>query len=170
MNKLLRNQWKALLVLIMSVGLLSQANAHDNHRNNSYNKRVKIDFHHLALKGNNTILLKKKIKHRYPHIDLRNYTIKKVVLNAKTKYGKGYAKLRVGNHYSHSMTVDGHPKDFHHNHRHSYDRVVLNNPKKYSKGQWQIYTTGNFKVKSAIVVLEAKPHRRHKNNHEIHIY
>ena len=163
MKKVLLN-WQMALVLLLSLGLIGQTNAHPNHGHGNDRERLELHLGGLHLRGENTIYLKREIKNQYPGINLKRYNLKKAVLIAKTKHGRGKAKLRVGNHYTHYKVIDGHPHDFHHP-RKFYYRTGFRSPNKHANGPWQIWTKGNFKVKKVVLILERKRGHRHHHHH-----
>ena len=154
MKKTLLN-WQAFFVLLLSLGLMNQAMA-DHHGHKHHNqKRLEIHLGGMHLKGENRIALKREIKANYPRINLKRYNLKRAILFAKTKHGKGKAKLRVGDYYTDYKKVGGtHPRLFRQDT--GYKRVGFRSPKFGAQGPWQIWTKGNFKVLKVVVVLEKK--------------
>lgn len=104
--------------------------------------------------GKGTLKLKQKVQNHYPALNLNQYDLKKVVLVAKTKHGRGKAALKVGGAQTFPKVVGGAPRDFH-NGGYFYKTGFLN-PKSNSNGVWQMKLNGKFKVKKAVLVLIKK--------------
>lgn len=124
------------------------------------NNRVRLDFFGEQFRGENTIRLKQELRRERPNLRLRNFNVKKVILNAKSKQGRGRGTLLVGGDRSLPQMIGGYPANFQSNRPNTFQRVVINN-RAYgdSEGVWQVQLKGNIKVDSIIVVLERK------NNH-----
>lgn len=115
------------------------------------------DSHMRGYKGESaTIFLKKALKDQYPWVRISDFELKKVVLVAKSKMGRGGAELRVGKWATGMNEVGGNPDSFRDRNRFSFDRVRFWNPSKNSNGPWQIGLRGDFIVRK--VVLEVKDH------------
>ena len=151
-----------LLALVMCLGFATQTSAHGG-KYRASKQRLELNFGDWHLRGKNTIFLKRELRHHYPHLRLKDYDIRKVVMVAKTKHGMGTASLRVGDGYSSRRVVDGYPESFHHSYR-NYDRVKFRNPNPGAHGPWQIRLRGNFKVRKVVVVLTPKYKRRHRHH------
>lgn len=111
-----------------------------------------------------TIFLKRTLKEQYPEANIRNMDLRKVVLVAKTKKGRGGAELRVGQKRTDNYRVYGTPWEFHDQHRFTFDRVRFHNPSYNSRGPWQIDLWGRFVVRKIVLVVEEqgdfRPHRK----------
>lgn len=123
-------------------------------------ERFVLDFGDSHFRGNPTLFLKRELLNQYPGINIGDYTLRRVVLVAKTKAGRGSAQLRVGPELSRHYRVDGAPRSFHSHHRDSFDRIRISNPFRDSWGPWQLFLQGNFKVRKVVLVLERR-HYRH---------
>lgn len=122
-----------------------------------------IDLGNTTFRGRDqngsTLLLKRMLKEQHPWVAITDYRLKKVVVVAKTKYGRGKIQLRVGPEYSDRYRVSGRPQDFQSYHRHTYDRVHIHSPFHDSWGPWQLKLDGHFKVRKVVLVVEKrKPH------------
>ncbi len=130
-------------------------------------ERYSIDFADSHIRGfrdsEATLYLKKSFKAQYPWLRLRDYNLRKVVLVAKSKYGRGRAALRVGQERGEQFRVAGFPRDFRNHRRYSFDTVHLYNPSCSSHGRWQIRLNGNFIVREVVVVLEKKRAPRYRD-------
>lgn len=113
-----------------------------------------------------TILLKKTLRVQYPEADIKGMKLRKVILVAKTKMGRGGAKLRVGHHRTENYQVHGNPWEFNDHYRYTFDRVRFRNPAHDSRGPWQVDLWGNFIVRKIVLVVdEPTGHGRHRNHH-----
>lgn len=125
-------------------------------------ERFVLDFndsHIRSHKGEGaTIFLKKSLKGQYPWVQVSDLKLKKVVLMAKSKKGRGGAGLRVGKWATDMYEVGGNPRSFHDNDRYSFDRVKFRNPSHGSRGPWQIELRGNFIVRKVVLIVDN--HRR----------
>jgi len=102
---------------------------------------------------NNIIPLKKLIKQNYPYTNLHNKDLLRVVLLAKSKFGKGTAKLVIGSKESSPVFLNGYPSKFFVNQKNTYDKVTIENPSYDSFGKWQILLRGNIRVLKIKVFL-----------------
>ena len=129
-------------------------------------ERFVLDFNDSHIRGHRgepaTLFLKRSLKQQYPHVKISNMDLCKVVLVAKSKKGKGGAKLRVGDRTTSMYRVDGHPGNFKNERRASFDRVKFYNPSNNSRGPWQVDLKGNFIVRK--VVLEVEDHSRSRHH------
>lgn len=125
-------------------------------------ERFVLDFNDSHIRGHRgepaTLFLKRSLKQQYPRVDISKIDLRKVVLVAKSKKGRGGAKLRVGNRATAMYGVDGHPGSFQNKRRNSFDRVAFQNPSNNSRGPWQVDLKGNLIVRK--VVLEVEDHSR----------
>ncbi len=124
------------------------------------------DSHIHGHRGEGAILfLKRTLKEQYPWVNISDLVLRKVVLMAKTKKGKGKAQLRVGPEVSDLYRINGHPRAFRDEHRASYDRVRIGNPSYDSGGPWQILLRGNFKVRKVVLVVDKRDLNRRYGFH-----
>ena len=127
--------------------------------------RLVLDFddsHIRSSRGySSTLYLKRALKEQYPGINVSDYRLRKVVVVAKTKAGRGNVQLRVGPEMTARYRVAGNPHDFYSNHPRSFDRVRIHNPFVDSWGPWQLLLNGNFKVRKVVLVVEERHQRRH---------
>lgn len=128
-------------------------------------ERFVLDFndsHIRSHKGEGaTIFLKKSLKEQYPWVQVSDLKLKKVVLVAKSKQGRGGADLRVGKRATDMYEVGGRPRSFHNNDRGSFDRVKFGNPSHSSKGRWQLGLRGNLIVRKVVLVVDNHRKREH---------
>lgn len=124
-------------------------------------QRYVLDFYDVQISGNKgepaTIFLRKAFRDQYPWVELADMDLRKVVLVAKSKRGRGGAQLRVGEWLTENYAVAGRPVDFRDRRKITFDRVQFHNPSSSSHGAWQIDLRGNFIVRK--VVLELENHR-----------
>lgn len=119
------------------------------------------DGHYRAHRGQySTLFLKREMIRQYPRLNIVDYRLKKVVVMAKTKHGRGRVQLRVGPEITHPYRVGGHPGQFHRHHPGTFDRVRIRNPFADSWGPWQLRLQGNFKVRKVVLIMEERG-RRH---------
>jgi hypothetical protein len=121
-------------------------------------ERLVIDFgdsHYRGYIGNPVKLhLKRALRDQYPGLNIKNLNLRKVVLIGKTRVGMGRAQLRVGSEVTDMYRVSGHPRDFHYDNRRTFDRVRFRNPSYGSRGPWQLYLRGDFKVRKVVLIVE----------------
>ena len=142
-----KNRYSALLLLALSLLLSLEAFA--------YSRRLRLNYNDVHMRGReNTLFLKRKIKEQYPNIRLRQATLDKIILIAKTKFGRGTATLKVGPNLSAPNVVDGNPSDFFNPDRYTFDRVHIDNPSYSSRGPWQIKLRGNFIIRKVVVIVD----------------
>ena len=125
-------------------------------------ERFVLDFNDSHIRGHQgksaTIFLKKSLKEQYPWVKVKDVELKKVILVAKSKRGRGGAGLRVGKRTTDMYEVGGRPRFFHDSDRNSFDRVKIWNPSHNSRGPWQLGLHGNFIVRK--IVLFVDNHRK----------
>ena len=128
-------------------------------------ERFVLDFNDSHIRGHKgepaTLFLKKSLKQQYPRAKISNMDLRKVVLFAKSKKGKGGASLRVGDRVTSMYRVNGHPKSFKNERRASFDRVKFRNPSNNSRGPWQVDLDGNFIVRKVVIEVEDHSWSRH---------
>jgi len=128
-------------------------------------ERFVLDFNDSHIRSHKgeaaTIFLKKSLKEQYPWVQISDLKLKKVVLVAKSKKGRGGAGLRVGKWATDMCEVGGSPRSFHDNDRGSFDRVKFWNPSHGSRGPWQIGLRGNFIVRKVVLIVDNHRKRDH---------
>lgn len=117
------------------------------------NKLV-LEMYNEHLRGQNSIGIKRLIRQQYGDVGLRNKVIKKVVLFAKSKKGRGGASLDVGGSSSYEEVIPGSPYSFHDSSKHTYYRVVLHNPSYNSNGRVRVNLRGNIKIDKIVVKFQ----------------
>ena len=148
-------------------GRMSVCQCEDRYRNPRrddrprYNRggveRFELTFNrNRVFRGQQTIFLKRRLREEYG-VNLNRFRIKAVVLVAKSRHGGGKAYLTVGDASSFEEIIDGRPHEF--LRRGGYSRVRLRNPKRNSRGPWQLHLRGQIKIKKVIVKLERKHFR-----------
>lgn len=159
-QKKIQSKWFAfLLLLVMTLLLFIPGQSFASQ------ERYVLDFndtHIRHYRGESaTLYLKKALTRQYPKVDVSDMRLKKVVLVAKSKHGRGDAQLRVGSFLSDYYSVDGHPSYFRDQRRHSFDRVRIHSPAvKNGRGPWQVNLWGNFVVRKVIVVVDNNNRQR----------
>ena len=106
-----------------------------------------------VFRGHNTVYLKRRLRNQHG-IDLHRYNLKAVVLVAKSKHGRGTGSLMVGDANTYEEVIDGMPYEF--RARGGFDRVRFRNPKRNSRGPWQLHLRGKIKIKKIVVKLKRK--------------
>lgn len=121
-------------------------------------ERYVLDFNDVQIRGNRgepaTIFLRKAFREQYPRVELADMDLRKVVLVAKSKRGKGGAQLRVGEWLTENYAVAGRSVDFRDRRKITFDKVQFHNPSVSSHGPWQIDLRGNFIVRKVVLELE----------------
>lgn len=138
------------------------------------NQRFVLDFEDSRIRGYRgeaaTIYLKKSFKNQYPWVDVSDKELRRVVLVAKSKRGRGGALLRVGDRMTDMYKIEGRARDFNDYRRYTFDRVHFSNPSPGSRGPWQMDLRGNFVVRKVVLEMDDRPRhrkikrwRKHKN-------
>lgn len=120
---------------------------------NAAEQRIVLDFADTIVQGENTLMLKKEIQAQHPALKLNRYSLEKVRLVAKSKMGKGQAKLQVGSESTFIYDVDGSPESFASSNPASFFTIDFNRPGYDSQGVWQIHLKGNIKIKRVVLLL-----------------
>lgn len=106
-----------------------------------------------------TLFLKKALRDQYPWVDVDDLELRRVVLIAKSRHGRGEAQLRVGHRMTDMYQVDGGSGRFHDDRRNTFDRIHFSNPSYDSNGPWQIDMLGNFIVNKVVLEVDNRQHR-----------
>ncbi len=110
--------------------------------------------------GQSTLPLKRMLRNQYG-INVQNFEIDRVRLVAKSRQGRGTARLKIGQWESYPETIQGNPYDFNSNEGYTFDRIMFRNNARFSdRGVWQILMRGNIKVKKVVVFLKRDRDRR----------
>ncbi len=117
-----------------------------------------LDFYDEEFNGENVLRLKQRLADEYPELDVRELELESVTLVAKTRYGRGQARLIVGQDETRWVRVAGNPGDFDNPSRRTFSHEVFDAPYQAdSRGVWQMELNGNFKVRSVVLnVLEPR--------------
>ncbi|MEM7645706.1 MAG: hypothetical protein AAF203_02240 [Pseudomonadota bacterium] len=116
-------------------------------------RRIRIPMGDIELRGSNTIRIKRELRdlgYRPNRLNLR-----RVILVAKTRRGRGTAELFLGNDSFGTRVVDQAQNGygFQSTNPQSYDRVRWN-ARGHRQGPWQLDLDGRFKVKALVVVVD----------------
>lgn len=127
--------------------------------------RFVLDYHDSQVRSQRgepaTLFLKKALKEQYPWIEIDDIELRRVVLVAKSRHGRGEAQLRVGHRMTEMYRVEGGAGRFRDDRRFTFDRIHFSNPSHDSNGPWQIDLHGNFIVNKVVLEVDGQPHRRH---------
>ena len=104
--------------------------------------------------GDDPVLHLKTKARRQHGIIPRDYELEKVTVIAKSRRGRGTAKLVVGDAESVAQRLGG--GNFKSVDPNSYDVIEIDNPKANSNGNWQVHLNGNIKVHQVILHLVEK--------------
>ena len=107
-----------------------------------------------------TLFLKKALREQYPWVDVDDIELRRVVLIAKSRQGRGEAQLRVGHRMTDMYQVDGGSGRFRDDRRSTFDRIHFSNPSYDSNGPWQIDMLGNFVVNKVVLEVDNRQHRQ----------
>lgn len=125
--------------------------------------RIVLEYHDSHLRsdrgGPATLFLKKTLRDQYPWVEVEDLDLRRVVLVAKSRHGRGEAYLRVGHRMTETYPVHGRPNEFRDDRRRSFDRIQFTNPSHDSSGPWQIDLHGNFVVRQVVLEVADRPHR-----------
>lgn len=124
--------------------------------------RFVLDYNASQLRSHRgepaTLLLKKALREQYPWVTIDELELRRVVLIAKSRHGRGEAQLRVGHRATDRYRVTGGPERFR-NDRRSFDRVLFRNPSSDSNGPWQIDLFGDFVVNKVVLEVDHRQYR-----------
>lgn len=128
-------------------------------------ERYVIDFgdrHISKHKGARaTIFLKKSLKEQYPWLDLNKSELRKVVLVARSRNGRGAVQFRVGDWLTGMHPIKGSSHSFTKRPRVPFDRIAFHHPTGKSRGPWQLHLKGNVIIRKVIVEIENPKWRQH---------
>ena len=152
-------------VLALSIAFVAGINPAVADYDSSYpmNPEVELHFNHWHLHGHKRVYLRKVFKRQYPGIDILSYDLRRVVVLAKSYRGRSEATLRVGNHRSRTRSIYG-QSDVFHNPDQGYRTISFKNPKRDSRGLWQLDFNGDVKLDRIVLVLQ-RSKQRHSNRY-----
>ncbi len=143
---------------LLAPGLADTAMARDR-------DRIVLEFEDRHIRSNRgeweTLHLKRMLREQYPWVEVDNLDLRRVVLIAKSRHGRGEAQLRVGNRTTEVQPVPGHPGEFRDDRRYTFDRVNFSNPSHGSNGPWQLDLQGNLIVRKVVLEVVDRPHHRY---------
>lgn len=105
--------------------------------------------------GVKNIPLKVLIKRQMPHLNLQNAELVKVVVMAKSRFGRGQASLVVGQSMTYPVTVPGRPRAYDSRAPRSFTPLHIVNNTRHSHGKWQVELRGQVKVQHILVELKS---------------
>lgn len=119
-------------------------------------QRIVIDMHDQVYQGQQSVLPLRQLIHRqHPRLILDNFNLETVRLVAKSRHGRGQAKLVVGQWDSNYQTISGRPVDWNWDQPRSFDRLdFYPRVRRDDDKRWQIHMNGNIKVRRIVVTLE----------------
>jgi hypothetical protein len=141
----------AVLSAVMFGTLSTVASADRGRRRND--GRIVVKFYDQQYRGSSTLYLKRAAKNQYPRLNLRNFKLNSIKLVAKSRQGRGQAKLFVGRNVSYAKTVYGNPGEFNDSSPYTFDRVQFQSPSRSGRGAWQIDLRGNFIVRKVVLFV-----------------
>ncbi len=143
----------ALMVLVGQT--LANHNTGDrfDHRDWGRGQRIILRFNDLHLRGTNVLHLKQEIRHQHPGLRMRGMRVTQVNLVAKSKHGRGQARLIVDGYETYSEIVNGNPYDFHNMDPFTFDKIGFRNPNpsRMGRGPLQIKLQGNIIVRKVVL-------------------
>jgi len=116
-------------------------------------ERIALTFAGKAFKPGDVIQLKKGVGKQHDPSLIKNATLQKVEVRAKSRMGRGQIVLRVGNGYSKPRNVGGDPTRYSDGGADSYDMITIENAAAAARGVWQLYINGYIKVESIVLVV-----------------
>lgn len=120
-------------------------------------ERVMLDFKDepvYTTKSSSIIInLKQELRKQYPHLVPDERQLQKVILTAKSKFGKGTVQLQVNRVEHNHQTIPGSEYQFTNPARHTFAKTHLTNRADSSKGVWRLIFSGNFVVRKATLVM-----------------
>ena len=108
-------------------------------------------------KGQETLHLKRMVNRKFGRQALQGFTLKKIVISAKSKKGQADANLQVGYSESYPKTIEGTPQSFASDSSgfHSLSFVAPRSRQNQS-GPWKLHIKGNVKVDSVAIKAKMK--------------
>ena len=124
--------------------------------------RLVLELHDRLVRSHRgqweTLHLKRILREQYPWVKVDDLDLRRVVLIAKSRHGRGDALLRVGHRVMESHSVYGRSGRFRDDRRH-FDQVDFGNLSFGSGGPWQIDLRGDFIVRKVVLEVDDRPHR-----------
>ncbi len=104
-----------------------------------------------AMRGQDTVPLRALLERTYGRGITAGRDLLRVVVVAKSRFGRGQMQLLVGNTISYPQTVFGHPEAY--DYPGGYYRMVFDNPAgHFSEGVWQLKLQGLIRIERIVVV------------------
>lgn len=122
-------------------------------------ERFILDYGDSQFRGHHDgtkIYLKKSLKEHYPVVDVSNYRLRKVILDAWTNSGTGNVRLRIGPEMTSIYNVDRRNRDMARERGHSSSAVAIENPFYESWGPWQLLLHGDITLRQVILEVEKR--------------
>ncbi len=120
------------------------------------NMRLVLQYQDQQFTGRSVLNLRRKLRQQFPGIRLRNLTVQRVRLLAKSRRGQGTAKLIIGGFESRNKTIDGNRRGFFNSSRSTFDSVRFRLPNSFmpSGRPWRIKLRGNIIVRRVVMQLK----------------
>lgn len=113
------------------------------------------DSHFQGGRGNPArVNVKEALRSQFPGLRVKKLSLKKVIVMAKSRHGRGTVSLGVGQQQTRSYQVGGTPHGFNNGGKQSFDKIMIANPSGGSHGQWNLFLHGNLVVRKVVVVAE----------------
>lgn len=159
-NQTVSRAWLAWPILLAAVLLLTLFGPGLSGTAQAARDRFVLDYHDSQVRSHRgepaTLYLKRALKEQYPGVVIDDLELRRVVLIAKSRQGRGEARLQVGHRTTEMFRVEGGEGRFRDERRFTFDRVFFSNPSRNSNGPWQIDLQGNFIVRKVVLEVEVR--------------
>ncbi|MEE4241075.1 MAG: hypothetical protein V2I36_06390 [Desulfopila sp.] len=104
------------------------------------------DAHFGGYRGEVEIYLKKALQENVTEVNVAQYLLRRVVVVARAKHGRGTAQLRIGPEMTRAVDVG----------QDAFTIISLENPFKESWGPWRLLLSGNIVLREVTLVVERR--------------
>lgn len=133
-------------VTLLTVTLLTGLSA------NAQRDVTTLDMEDIKLSGKEVIHLKTELR-RQTGKRAANFHLKKVIVLAKSRGGRGVVALRHGGNESYEKLVPGVPRDFDRDRPYTFSEIEFDVSNPRQEGVWQLVLRGNIKVRSVTLIM-----------------
>ncbi|GIL16403.1 MAG: hypothetical protein BroJett040_01540 [Oligoflexia bacterium] len=138
-------------VLISAASLIAQA----QYRQES----VELRFNGYEVRGDMTLHLRQELSRQQPYFDQQSFDIERVVLIAKSEFGRAEAQVEIAGVRSEVRMVDGRREWFYSPDPRTYFSIDFYNPGRISQGAWMVHLRGHVMVDRVILIGNRDPFR-----------
>ncbi|GIL16981.1 MAG: hypothetical protein BroJett040_07320 [Oligoflexia bacterium] len=113
---------------------------------------VEINYWGRETQGSTTLFLRQDLTRQRPYFNQQNFEIERILLIAKSEFGRGEAQANIGGQLSQWRLIGGRPGDFYSRNPRTYYHIDFYNPGRMTQGAWQINLNGHIMVDRVVLI------------------